>query len=101
MADYVDTFDHGYEKWDIYKEADNSYSYQHFPDCTMGADIQYIITITFEEGRYKFEAQEYFEIYGSGGWHRWTLYSDELKDIILKDAMERIDNGTSETPTNE
>jgi hypothetical protein len=94
MSDCIDTFEHNYDEWEIHKIADNSYSYQHYPDCTMGADIQYAITITFEDGRYKFDAQEYFEIYGSGGWHRWTDWKDELKDIILKDAMERINHGT-------
>ena len=90
MADYIDTFEHDYEKWDIYKESDTSYLYQHFPDCTMGADIVYAVTVTLKDGKYEFDAQQYFEIYGSGGWRRWTDWKEELKDIILKDAMERI-----------
>lgn len=93
MADYVDTFEIDYDKWDIYKDSDTSYTYIHNPEITMGADMQYRIVITLQEdGSYKFDAQDYIEIYGSGGWSKWTTYTDKVKDTILIDAIERISN---------
>ncbi len=39
---------------------------------------------------YDFIAEEYAELYGSGGWSRWVDYTGELKSICLEDAMKRI-----------
>jgi len=93
MADYVDTFDINYDKWDVYKESDTSYQYIHNPDSFCGEDTQERIVITLlEDGSYEFDAQNYFELYGGGGWSRWTSYKDEVKTTILTDAMKRIKN---------
>lgn len=87
----IDTLEVDYDEWEIHKESDISYEYIHYPPSICGEDSQEKITVTLQEdGTYKFDAQEYMEIYGSGGWNRWTDYKDELKDTILKDAMMRI-----------
>lgn len=94
MADHIDEIEHDYDTWYVYKKSDTSYEYSHWPDAFCGEDSQERITITLENGKYNFDAENYFELYGSGGWSRWTDWEEELKDMILKDAMERINNGT-------
>ena len=88
----IDEIEIGYDGWDIYKISNKSYQYIHNPHTACGLDMQYQITITLDKkDNYDFDAQEYGEIYGSGGWNRWTDYKDEVKDTILKDAMNRIE----------
>ena len=79
-----------YDKWHIYKLSDTSYEYHHFQDSFCGEDQQYKIIITWKNDLYNFDAQEYCEIYGSGGWSRWTDYEDIVKKTVLDDAMERM-----------
>lgn len=79
-----------YDKWYIYKLSDISYEYHHFQDSFCGEDRQYKITITLQNSMYNFDAQEYCEIYGSGGWSKWTDYEDVVKTTILTDVIERI-----------
>jgi hypothetical protein len=96
MADYIDKLEVDYDTWYVYKKSDNSYEYSHWPDSQCGADMQNKITITWENGAYTFDAQDYCEIYGSGGWNRWTSWEEELKNIVLKDAMERINHDSND-----
>lgn len=91
---HIDKFEIGYDSWYVYKDSDTSYTYRHFPDSIL-ADEQYQITITHitdELGNemYQFDAQEYSEVYGSGGWSKWTSYEDKVRDKVMEDAMKRI-----------
>jgi hypothetical protein len=81
-----------YEDWKIYKKSDNKYEYWHSPYPIMGECHYYKVSVEYDEERkwYNFEAEEYMEIYGSGGWSRWVNYTNELKDIIMDDVMRRV-----------
>ena len=89
---YEDIIEIGYDEWYVFKINELSYEYKHFPMTCCGLDQEYKITISLENKMYKFDAKEYAELYGSGGWSRWTFWKDELKDILLKDVKERIKN---------
>lgn len=90
---HIDEFEVNWDTWYVFKESKTSFAYRHYPHSVCGEDQRYQIIITLEDGKYKFDAQEYCEIYGSGDWSKWTDWKKELKDVVMKDAMERIKNG--------
>ncbi len=91
MNESIDKIEIGYDEWKIYKINDLHYEYYHFP-FSIGADIRYKITIKYDiiKGYYNFNFEEYFEIYGSGGWGKWKNYDKKIKTVILEDIINRI-----------
>lgn len=82
----------GYDKWEVYKVSDFEYKYLYYPPVVIGADRCYRIVVKWnqETKRYNFNAEEYFEIYGSGGWSKWVDYSNEVREKLFTDAATRI-----------
>jgi hypothetical protein len=80
-----------YDEWKIFKMGDSHYEYRSYP-FSIAADIiqKIIIKYDIERDWYNFEAEEYCEVHGSGGWSKWINYSNETKDTLLNDAMDRI-----------
>jgi len=89
---YIDEVYYNNEKWQIYefKDNENKFGYVHDSITCCGLNQQFRIHISFENGMYKFDSEEYTELCGSGGWHRWVSWEGGLRDILLKDAKERI-----------
>jgi len=90
--DAIHTIKIGYDEWEVHKVSDTEYKYLFYPNCYCGMDQNYRIVISWNEktGRYDFNAEEYTEIYGSGGWSRWVDFSNEVKTKMFTDAANRI-----------
>jgi len=89
----LDTLEIEENTWKVYELGENELEYIHFP-FSIAADLAQRIIIRYseEDNMYDFVAEEYAEIYGSGGWEKWDTYSDEVKSTCLADAIRRIGN---------
>lgn len=90
--DAIHIIEIGYDEWEVHKISDIEYKYLFYPNTCCGMDQLYRVVIKWDEetGRYDFNAEEYAEIYGSGGWSKWVRFTDEVKTTLFTDASQRI-----------
>lgn len=88
----IDTLEIENNTWHIYTKEHNILIYVNVPETCCGVYVEYRIIIEHDTSQnyFKFDARDYGDYTGPEGWNKWNNWSENLKNVILKDAMEKF-----------